>query len=91
MGEQQSVDEKGPPPGRHRAALLQLFVSPTIVRGGLKVALVVGTVLNILNNGEQLWTRHEVVLWRVAMNYLVPYCVSTYSAARIELMRIRGE
>ena len=70
--------------------MLRLVLQPRIVRGALKVALVVGTVLNVINNGEQLWTHHAVNLWEVAMNFVVPYCVSTYSAASNEAQQARG-
>ncbi|GAC1357988.1 MAG: hypothetical protein NVSMB34_12720 [Variovorax sp.] len=62
-----------------------------IVRAALKVSLVVGTVLNIINNGERLWVHHDAGFWQVALNYLVPYCVSSYSAARNEAQRLRDE
>ena len=57
----------------------------------LKVALVVGTVLNLINNGEQFWVHHSVNLWQCALNYLVPFCVSSYSAARNEAQRAVGD
>ena len=52
--------------------------------------MVVGTVLNLINNGEQLWTHHTVNLWQAALNFVVPFCVSSYSAARNEAQRERG-
>jgi hypothetical protein len=57
------------------------------VTGGLKVALVVGTVLNFINQGDRLLAARfgEVVWWRVALTYLVPFCVSVFSAARIRM------
>lgn len=48
----------------------------------LKVSVVVGTVLNLVNNGPAWWHGGSVSLWKVLLNYLVPYCVSSYSAAR---------
>ena len=62
-----------------------------IAFAALKVSLVVGTVLNLINNGEQLWLHHSLNLWQCALNFLVPYCVSSYSAARNEAQRQRGE
>lgn len=60
-----------------------------IARSALKVSLVVGAVLNVINNGEQLWTHQSVDFWRVALNFIVPFCVSSYSAARNESLRSR--
>lgn len=73
------------------AGVLRLMFSPRIARSALKVALVVGTVLNLINNGPQLWTQHTVNLWQAVMNFVVPFCVSAYSAARNEAQRDRGE
>jgi hypothetical protein len=54
---------------------------PRIVGEALKVALIVGTVLNVINHGSQLWAPQSTNLWQVALNFVVPYCVSSYSAA----------
>lgn len=67
-----------------------LMFSRRIAWAALKVALVVGTVLNLINNGEQFWTHHTVNLWQAALNYVVPFCVSSYSAARNEAQRAQG-
>lgn len=72
------------------AGALRLVLQPRIASGALKVALVVGTVLNLINNGELFWTHHAINWWQVALNYVVPYCVSSYSAARNEVLRARG-
>jgi len=63
-------------------SILKLMTQWPVCRSALKVSLVVGTILNILNNGEQLWANQSVHWWHVGMNYLVPFCVSCYSAAR---------
>lgn len=76
---------------RQRPSVLALMLEPRIARSALKVALPVGTVLNVINNGEQFWTHHVVNLWQVALNFVVPYCVSSYSAARNEAQRAKGD
>ena len=45
----------------------------------------------MINNGEYFWTHHTVNLWHAALNFVVPYCVSSYSAARNEVQRARGD
>jgi len=70
--------------------ILRLMFSLPVARPALKVAAIVGTVLNVVNNGEQFWAGQQVDLWHVALNYLVPYFVSSYSAARNEATRERG-
>jgi hypothetical protein len=72
------------------AGILRLMLTPRIARSALKVSLVVGTVLNVINNGEQLWTHHTVNLWQAVLNFVVPFCVSSYSAARNEAQRPPG-
>jgi hypothetical protein len=68
-----------------RRSLLAFAADRAVVIGGLKVAFVVGTVLNAINQGDRLlalrW--NEVVWWRIGLTYLVPFCVSVFSAARI--------
>jgi hypothetical protein len=60
---------------------LRTFLDPQIVATAISVALVVGTLLNLINQGPELWARVGISWHKVAMNYLVPYCVATYSAS----------
>ena len=69
---------------RRPPSVFALMFSRRIVWPALKVSLVVGTVLNVVNNGQQFWTHHTLSLWQVALNFVVPFCVSSYSAARNE-------
>jgi len=78
-------------PVRRRPSMLRLVLQPGIARAALKVSLVVGTLLNVINNGTQLWAGHEVSIWRVALNFVVPFCVSSYSAARNEAQRFERD
>jgi hypothetical protein len=49
---------------------------------------VVGTVLNVINQGDRLLALRfgDVVWWKVGLTYLVPFCVSVFSAARIRML-----
>lgn len=71
--------------------VLRLMLEPRIVWSAVKVTMVVGTVLNVINNGEQFWTHRTMNLWQAALNFVVPFCVSSYSAARNEAQRARGD
>lgn len=62
--------------------VMQVMQTRDNARAALKVSAVVGTVLNLMNNGPAWWQGDPVSLWRVLLNYVVPYCVSSYSAAR---------
>ena len=51
-----------------------------VARRSLVIMFVVGSVLNIINQGDVLWTGGDVVWWKIAMTYCVPFCVATYGA-----------
>lgn len=70
--------------------LLRTACQRPIVTAAVKVALVVGTILNIFNQGSQILDGLPPSWPHVVLNYLVPYCVSSYSAARNELRRFDG-
>ena len=67
-------------------ALFRAASKPRIVTAALKVALLVGTILNVLNQGGSVLDGAPISWLQVAANYLVPFCVSSYSAARNELV-----
>lgn len=62
--------------------LLQRAMTRPVIINAIKVSLVVGTCLNAINQGPQLWQAEGVEWNKVALNYLVPYLVASYSAAR---------
>lgn len=63
---------------RH-SPLRETFSGP-ILRRSLIVALVVGTVLNAINQGPEIWRGDDVVVWKLALTYCVPFCVASYGA-----------
>lgn len=72
---------------RARLRALDVALSPQVVRLALRTALFVGTLLNLINQGEVLLGRAELDLLKLALTYVVPYCVATYSATSITLAR----
>lgn len=80
-----------PDRGGQPRQLLRLMFSPRIAKSALKVSFVVGSVLNVVNNGQHFWTHQSVNGWQIGLNFLVPFCVSSYSAARNEIQRRRGD
>ena len=55
-----------------------------------KVALVVGTVLALINYGDRIFLHYDMRAadWiKLAVSYCVPYCVATYGAARYTMKR----
>jgi hypothetical protein len=67
--------------------LFRVANSPPIRRNAIRIALVVGSILNLINQGPALWGGTELSLVNVALNYFVPFCVSSYSAAKNQLGR----
>jgi len=63
-----------------------------VPRRSLLVSLVVGTILNLINQGDVLFRGGEVDLVKLALTYLVPYCVATYGAVsyRISISRTQS-
>lgn len=66
----------------HHANWAELIRERSIVKRALKIALIVGTLLTLINHGPaliefHLTSRHYL---QIALTYLVPYLVSTYSA-----------
>lgn len=64
------------PPGVGRRAV---FCRPVMQRA-LLVALVVGTVLNMINQGDALLAGQAVNWIKVGLTYCVPFFVATYGA-----------
>jgi hypothetical protein len=67
--------------------LIKAASSRHIVVNALRVSAVVGTVLNLINQGGALLAEAAPSWPHVALNYLVPYLVASYSAARNEVDR----
>jgi len=49
-------------------------------RAALIVAIVVGTILTVINQGDIIWEGRMPNPLKVGLTYLVPYCVATYGA-----------
>ena len=50
-----------------------------------RIALVVGTMLNLINRGPRWFHGDELLLGYCLLNYMAPYCVAAYSAVRTRL------
>lgn len=57
------------------------FARANLVRA-IKVALVVGTLLTAINQGDQIIAGMTPPLWKILLTYLVPYLVSSYAGAQ---------
>lgn len=59
--------------------------SDGVPRRSLLVAIVVGTVLNIINQGDALLGYADLDWLKLSLTYLVPYIVCTYGAVTAKL------
>ncbi|MFM9842446.1 MAG: nitrate/nitrite transporter NrtS [Dongiaceae bacterium] len=73
--------------------ILSLCLSDGIPKRSLGVALIVGTILNLINQGDALFGVAEFNVTKMMLTYAVPYCVATYGAVsyRIGAARAAGE
>ncbi|MDT8383256.1 MAG: nitrate/nitrite transporter NrtS [Gammaproteobacteria bacterium] len=71
-------------------SLFNVACSGRIARSALMVSAVVGTILNLINQGEALLAGTAISWFHLSLNYAVPYCVASYSAAKNELSK-RGD
>ncbi|HEX8937548.1 MAG TPA: nitrate/nitrite transporter NrtS [Sphingomicrobium sp.] len=62
-----------------REALSRTFAKPSIGRS-LTVAAIVGTVLNMINQGPEIFTGHWPIWWRIVLTYFVPFAVASYGS-----------
>jgi hypothetical protein len=65
-------------------------VSEGVPRRSLYVALVVGTVLNVINQGDAFLGMTSINWLKLVLTYLVPYAVCTYGAVSHQLSRPPG-
>ena len=64
-------------------------VSGGVPRRSLVVALIVGTVLNLINQGDAMLSGVPIDLTKLLLTYLVPYFVSTDGAVSYRLHAAR--
>ena len=68
--------------------MLKVMLSPTIMVNALSISVVVGVVLNLINQGDKLLGGSDIQWGHVVMNFVVPFCVASFSAAKNELERV---
>jgi len=66
-------------------------ISDGIPRRSFVVALIVGTILNLINQGDVLFSNMPLNLSKIILTYAVPYCVATYGAASFRLATLRAK
>jgi hypothetical protein len=59
---------------------LRRALSWPIARRSLLTMLIVGSILNIINQGDALMRWDAIDWWKVLLTYCVPFCVATFGA-----------
>lgn len=67
-----------------RGLLATMFSMP-VAGNALRVSLVVGLCLNLINHGPALWHGASLDWLKLALNHVVPFLVASYSGARMAL------
>lgn len=62
------------------SSILRYCVRDGVPKRSLNVSLIVGSILNLINQGDALLGRGDLDVPKLLLTYLVPYCVATYSA-----------
>jgi hypothetical protein len=77
-------DDAGIVTGQGKLTWLQAATRPDVVKRSLKVALIVGTILALINQGNVLLSGvfAPELIWKIPMTYCVPFCVSTYASVQ---------
>ena len=74
-----SAPALSPPPMEAREAARRTLTGPAL-RRSLVVAIVVGTALNLINQGPEFFAGGRPVLWKLVLTYLVPFLVASYGS-----------
>lgn len=73
------------------ARICACCVTEGVPRRSLGVALVVGTILNLINQGDALVAGAALNFTKIVLTFAVPYCVATYGAVSYRLNTARSE
>ena len=68
-----------------RSRIWLFCISEGVPRRSLVVALIVGTILNLINQGDALVAGARLNLPKLILTFVVPYAVATYGAVSYRL------
>ena len=68
-----------------RSRILHHCVADGTPRRSFFVAVVVGTILNLINQGDAIFAGADLQITKLLLTYAVPYCVATYGAVSLRL------
>lgn len=64
-------------------AIARAMMSRDIAANASKISLFVGSCLNAINQGPAIWSGAEIEWVKFLLNFLVPYLVASFSAAKM--------
>lgn len=70
--------------------IISTALQPRIALAALRLAAVVGIVLNLINQGGAIWGDLSFSSGHFILNFLVPFFVSSYSAAKNQLSLVQA-
>jgi len=77
---------------------MKTFLAIATERGtvatSIRVALLVGSILALINYGDRIflrWDMHAIDWVKIAITYCVPYCVATYGAVRYAVRKAKDK
>ena len=71
--------------------IARLLCVRDITRSSLSIALLVGTVLNLINQSGTWLHGDDLQVGHLMLNYFVPYCVASYSTVRTRMQDMEPE
>lgn len=69
--------------------IVRTAATKKIATSSLRIALAVGTALNLVNQWSAIFGSAEFSWLHGLLNYLVPFCVASYSAAKHQIASLR--
>jgi hypothetical protein len=66
-------------------------VSDGVPRRSFVVAVVVGAILNLINQGDAFLNGAHLNLTKIILTFAVPYCVATYGAVSYRLQALQRD
>ena len=58
-----------------------------VPRRSLIVAAIIGTIINLINQGDTLVAGADLNWIKIVLSYILPYCVATYGAVSVQMSR----
>jgi hypothetical protein len=63
-----------------RKQALARTLAGAAIRRSLIVAVLIGTLLNAINQGPEIFSGHWPIWWKLTLTYFVPFAVASYGS-----------